>query len=181
MTRTPVLDLLDFTKPFLLKMQMHQGLVWHRFQQNGHPIVYFSKIFSKVLQNASAYVRELHAMVTWRHYLLGNKLIIETDQTRLRELLNQTIQTPNQLHYLSKLSGYVYMIFVSLVRKTKQLVNFLEKKWSAYLLVSSFSYQHLTSLSKLNWKMILFLICKSCTLSLLILHPNILLPNGLMA
>lgn len=54
-------------------------------------------------------VRELHARTNAvqkrRHYLLGSKFIIETDQKSLKELLTQTIQTSKQHFFLSKLMG----------------------------------------------------------------------------
>lgn len=53
----------------------------------------------------------------WRHYLLGSGFIIETDQESFKELLTQTIQTPDQYFYLSKLMCYDYNIIFNRVKK----------------------------------------------------------------
>ena len=66
------------------------------------------------LKKASAYVRELYAVVEavwkWRQYLLGSHFIIKIDHRSLKELLTQVIQTPEQQKYLTKLLGYDYTI-----------------------------------------------------------------------
>lgn len=46
----------------------------------------------------------------WRHYLLGRHFRIFTDQKSLRGLLAQTIQTPAQEKWLTKLLGFYYEI-----------------------------------------------------------------------
>ncbi|WVZ26300.1 hypothetical protein V8G54_004844 [Vigna mungo] len=82
--------------------------------QNGHPIAYFSKQFCPKLQNSSTYIRELCAITSavqkWRQYLLGRHFIIQTDQKSIKELLSQTVLTPDQQTYLSKLLGYDFEI-----------------------------------------------------------------------
>lgn len=66
------------------------------------------------MQRSSTYLRELSAITSavakWRHYLLGSKFFIHTDQQSLRNLMHQTIQTPEQQYYLTKLLGYNYEI-----------------------------------------------------------------------
>lgn len=82
--------------------------------QQGHPIAFFSKPFSPKLLRSSTYVRELCAITTavkkWRQCLLGHHFIILTDHRSLKELLTQTIQTPEQHMYLARLMGYDYEI-----------------------------------------------------------------------
>ncbi|KAL0419111.1 UNVERIFIED_CONTAM: Retrovirus-related Pol polyprotein from transposon.6 [Sesamum radiatum] len=66
------------------------------------------------LQVSSVYEREMFAITEairkWRHYLLGWKFFIYTDQQSLHSLLTQTIQTPAQHKWLSKLLGFDYEI-----------------------------------------------------------------------
>ncbi|KAE8726631.1 hypothetical protein F3Y22_tig00006570pilonHSYRG00070 [Hibiscus syriacus] len=50
------------------------------------------------------------AMGKWRQYLVGRKFVIITDQRSMRELNQQTIQTPEQQRWLSKLIGYDFKI-----------------------------------------------------------------------
>ncbi|GJY42672.1 DUF4219 domain-containing protein [Tanacetum coccineum] len=66
------------------------------------------------MQAASTYIREMYAIESvkrWRHYLLGKRFRIFTDQNSLKFILNQNIQTPEQQKWLSKLLGYEYDIF----------------------------------------------------------------------
>lgn len=114
MTAAPVLALPDFSLPFSLEtdaLSYAMGVVLH---QRGHPISFFSKPLGPRLQLASAYIRELHATLAavrkWRQYLLGHKFTIYTDHRSIRELMSQTIQTPEQQFYLAKLLGFDYDI-----------------------------------------------------------------------
>jgi hypothetical protein len=66
------------------------------------------------MRAASAYEREMYAITAavkkWRHYLLGRRFRIYTDQQSLRSLFSQTIQTPAQHKWLTKLLGFDYEI-----------------------------------------------------------------------
>lgn len=66
------------------------------------------------MQKQSTYVRELYAIFEaiskFRHYLLGHKFIIRTDQKSLKSLTEQAIQTPEQQTWLHKFLGYDFVI-----------------------------------------------------------------------
>lgn len=66
------------------------------------------------MQRASTYIRELFGITSvvakWRHYLLGAKFFIHTDQQSLKSLLQQVIQTLEQQYYITKLLVYNYEI-----------------------------------------------------------------------
>jgi hypothetical protein len=59
-------------------------------------------------------VREFRAntetLAKFRHYLLGHKFIIRTDQKSLKALLDQTLQTPEQHAWLHKFIGFDFTI-----------------------------------------------------------------------
>jgi len=82
--------------------------------QQNHPIAFFSKTLCSKLLHASTYVRELVAIMTaikkWRQYLLGHHFLILTNHISLKELMAQTVQTPEQQLYLTRLLGYDYTI-----------------------------------------------------------------------
>ncbi|XP_076904819.1 uncharacterized protein LOC143560396 [Bidens hawaiensis] len=71
---------------------------------------FFSKKLCPRMQAQSAYNRELYAITEavkkWRQYLLGRKFRIFTDHHSLRHLLTQTINTPDQQKWISKLLGF---------------------------------------------------------------------------
>lgn len=104
----------DFSKPFSLETDASIFYVGVVLLQEGHPISYFSKKLFPRMQKASTYVRELFVITStiakWRHYLLGTKFYIYTDQQSLKNLMQQVIQTPKQRYYLTKLLGYNYEI-----------------------------------------------------------------------
>ncbi|KAL0419018.1 UNVERIFIED_CONTAM: Retrovirus-related Pol polyprotein from transposon [Sesamum radiatum] len=110
----PTLRLPDFSLPFEVTTDASQMAIGAVLSQGRHPIAFFSKKLSARLQASSAYEREMFAITKavrkWRHYLLGQKCVIFIDQQSLRSLLTQTIQTPDQHIWLSKLLGFDYEI-----------------------------------------------------------------------
>lgn len=90
----------DFSQPFVVETDACKVGIGAVLLQQQHPIAFFSRKLSLLHQRASTYARELVAITEvvrkWRHYLLGAEFTIRTDHRSLRELLNQTIQTPEQ-------------------------------------------------------------------------------------
>ena len=118
MSSAPVLALPNFDKDFVLETDASDYGVEAVLLQNEQPLAYFRKKLSLRMQQASAYVRELYAIIEvvkkWRQYLLGRKFLIWTNQKSLKALLDQVIQTPEQQKYLAKLLGYQYSIVYKL-------------------------------------------------------------------
>lgn len=114
MTSTPVLATPDFTVPFVVESDASAQAMGAVLIRCSHPIAFFSKLFCPRLQRASAYVRELHAIIVavrkWQHYLFGHHFISLTDHHSLKDLMAQVIQTPKKQQCLYKLLGYDYSI-----------------------------------------------------------------------
>ncbi|XP_061345700.1 uncharacterized protein LOC133291454 [Gastrolobium bilobum] len=114
MSTTPVLNLPDFSSSFVIESDASNSGVGAVLLQKGKPISFFSKKLGVKIAVASTYVRELYALTEvvkrWRHYLLGSHFVIRTDHQSLRQLPTQTIQTPEQQKYMSKLLGYSFSI-----------------------------------------------------------------------
>ncbi|MCI47238.1 enzymatic polyprotein, partial [Trifolium medium] len=78
--------------------------------QEERPIAYFSQKLSLRAQQKSAYERELMAIVLavqkWRHYLLGLRFTVRTDQQSLQFLTDQNLLGGEQAKWTSKLLGF---------------------------------------------------------------------------
>ncbi|KAL0546589.1 hypothetical protein IC582_016500 [Cucumis melo] len=114
MTTIPVLALPDWTLPFTIETDASDSGLGAVLSQRGHPIAFFSQKLSQRAQAKSIYERELMAVVLsvqkWRHYLLGRKFTIMSDQKALKFLLEQREVQPQFQKWLTKLLGYDFEI-----------------------------------------------------------------------
>jgi len=109
-SQVPTLYLPDFSLPFVVETDASAVVVGAVLSQKGHPLSFFRKKMCPRLQASSVYVREMYAITKavqkWRQSLLGQHFKIITDQKSLNTLQSQTIQTPEQKRWISKLQGY---------------------------------------------------------------------------
>lgn len=113
-TSSPVLTLPNFELPFEIKCDASGKGVGAVLMQMKHPIAYFSKAFTASKLSKSAYDKELMALVLaiqhWRHYLLGRRFVVYSDQKSLKHLLQQRITTANQQEWMAKLLGFDFEV-----------------------------------------------------------------------
>ncbi|KAJ0575909.1 putative nucleotidyltransferase, Ribonuclease H [Helianthus annuus] len=104
------LALPDFSQPFDLTTDASGYAIGAVLSQNNRPIAFFSKKLCPTMQAHSTYTKELYAITEsvrkWRQYLLGRRFRIYTDHHSLKHILTQTIHTPEQQKWITKLLGY---------------------------------------------------------------------------
>lgn len=114
MCTSPVLALPNFSQPFTIESDACGYGIGAVLMQEGRPIAYYSKAIGPKAAAQSIYEKEamaiLEALKKWRHYLLGNKLIIKTDQQSLKYMMSQRLVEGIQHKLLLKLMEYDYTI-----------------------------------------------------------------------
>ena len=152
LTTPLILNLPDFTIPFVVETNASNFVIGVVLSQAGHLIAFFSKKLCPKKQSSSVYVKEMLAIAEsvkkWRHYLIGNHFQIITDQQSLRGLLTSTCHTPEQQKWASRLIGYSFDILYRPGRHN-QAVDFLSRlPPSVFLTISSPLPELITKLKK---------------------------------
>jgi hypothetical protein len=114
MSTPPMLKLPDFTIPFVLETDACKSGLGAVSMQEGRPIAFFSQCLGPKTDAMSVYEKEalavLHALKKWRHYFLGNQVIIKTDQQALKYVGKQRLVDGVQHKLLLKLLEFDYKI-----------------------------------------------------------------------
>jgi len=114
LSTAPVLQLPDYTKPFMVDSDASGtgfGAVLH---QGAGPLAFFSKPFAARHLKVAAYERELIGLVQavrhWRPYLWGRRCVVRTDHYALKYMLDQRLSTVPQHQWISKLFGFDFAV-----------------------------------------------------------------------
>lgn len=93
MASVPVLALPDFLKPFVIEINASSHGLGAVLMQHQRPIAYSSQVLPSRARSRSIYEKELMAILfaiqKWRHYLIGRRFVVRTDQKSLKFLLEQ--------------------------------------------------------------------------------------------
>ena len=93
--------------------------VLSQVQEDGeHPVAYESKKMNVAEMNYPTHERELlamiHALRTWRHYLLGKRFNIVIDHHSLKYLMTQPNLSKRQARWVEMLAEFELRYFIGL-------------------------------------------------------------------
>ena len=98
MMKGPILTLSDISKPFQVQMDASDFALGGVLLQESHHVAFESHKLSKAERQYTAQEKELLAMIhylwVWRHYLLGSKFVVQTDNAVVSQFLTQPKLTP---------------------------------------------------------------------------------------
>lgn len=114
MKKTTILAPPEFNQTFVVETDAFSFGVGAVLLQNKHLIAYFSKLMGPKMRLKSIYEKELMAIVfavqKWRHYLMGRKHVVRTDQQSLRFLFEQREIGMDYQRWVFKLMGFSFDI-----------------------------------------------------------------------
>jgi len=114
MTQTPVLQLPDFSQPFVVETDACATGIGAVLMQGGRPIAYLSKALGPTHQHLSIYEKEFLALIMavekWRSYLQRQEFIIQSDHKSLSYLSEQNLQSDLQRKAMTRLMGLQFRV-----------------------------------------------------------------------
>ena len=110
MMEDPVLALPDLTLPFEVQTDASNVALGGVLLQEGHPVAYESRKLGDVEQRYTAQEKEMlaviHCLRVWRHYLLGAKFVVKTDNTGVSHFFTQPKLTAKQARWQEFLAEF---------------------------------------------------------------------------
>jgi len=110
----PAPSLLDLNKPFELHTNVSDLAIGSVLMQEGYPIAFESWKLNGTQRRYTVQENEMtaviHCLHTWRHYLLGSKLIIKTGNVAMSYFQNQKKHTTKQARWQDFLAEFDYVM-----------------------------------------------------------------------
>ena len=114
LTTDPVLILPDLRKSFVVQCDACGHSLGAVLMQNGHVVAYESRMLLKAERTLQVYEKELlaviHALSSWKHYLLGADFVVQTDHQTLRYFLTQSKLSEKHMRWANFLSMFHFQI-----------------------------------------------------------------------
>jgi hypothetical protein len=113
LTSVPMLQLSDFSKPFVVDCDA-SGAGFTVLHQGVGPLAFFSHVVAPHHAKLATYEHELIGLVKavrhWRSYLWTRSFVVRTDHFSLKYLLDQRLSTIPQHAWVSKLFGCQFTV-----------------------------------------------------------------------
>ncbi|KAL4020675.1 hypothetical protein IC575_019456 [Cucumis melo] len=110
----PVMVLADHTKPFEVHTDASDFAIGGVLMQDGHPIAFESRKLNDIERRYTVQEKEMTAIVhglrTWRHYLLGSKFTVMTDNVATSYFQTQKKLTPKQARWQDFLAEFDFKL-----------------------------------------------------------------------
>lgn len=110
----PVLAMPDFQLPFVVETDASGYGLGVVLMQKDRPIAFYSRVLGVCARGKSIYEKELMAICLavqkWKHYLLGRRFVIRTDQQSLRFITQQREIGADYQKWVRKLIGFDFEI-----------------------------------------------------------------------
>ncbi|GJR85442.1 cytochrome P450 78A7-like protein [Tanacetum coccineum] len=110
----PVLRLPDVTMPFELHTDASDFAIGGVLMQDGHPIAFESQKLNETERKYTVQEKEMTAVVhclrIWRHYLLGSRFVIKTDNIATSYFQTQKKLSPKQARWQDFLAEFDYQL-----------------------------------------------------------------------
>ncbi|MCO5564476.1 hypothetical protein L7F22_018137 [Adiantum nelumboides] len=114
LTTEPVFILPDLRKSFQVQCDACGSSIGAVLMQDGHVIAYENRVLRGPEKHMQIYEEELlaviHALESWKHYLLGVDFIVQTDHQSLRYFLTQAKLSEKHLSWANFLSMFHFQL-----------------------------------------------------------------------
>ncbi|MCO5605251.1 hypothetical protein L7F22_059431 [Adiantum nelumboides] len=138
----PVLILPDLRKSFQVQCDACGSSIGAVLMQDGHVIAYESRVLrgpEKHMQVYEELLAVIHALESWKHYLLGADFTVQTDHQSLRYFLTQAKLSEKHLSWVNFLSMFHFQL-VHVAGKKNVVADALSRR--PHVAAVSVAYQH---------------------------------------
>ncbi|XP_078431719.1 uncharacterized protein LOC144703424 [Wolffia australiana] len=150
----PVLRMPKFNKPYEVHTDASDFALGGALMQDGHPVAYESRKLNDVERRYSVHVKEMTAVVhclrVWRHYLLGGKFVVYTNNVATNCFESQKKLIPKQARSQDFLAEFDFDLKYKLGR-ANQVADALSRK-EPEVFVPHFQQSKEVSSMKSSWR-----------------------------
>ncbi|KAI5652974.1 hypothetical protein M9H77_30161 [Catharanthus roseus] len=112
--KDPILSLPDYSKSFEVHTDASDFAIGGVLMQDGHPIAYESRKLNETERRYTVQEKEMtaiiHCLRVWRHYLLGSRFVIMTDNIATSYFQTQKKLSPKQARWQDFLAEFDYSL-----------------------------------------------------------------------